>query len=92
MHMLLAVNAALIIRSFRCPLVEALTGDGRRIQVLTPPDDAVPELERLGCVAEGMVEYPMFEQRSPKLSSNGNLGGLSPIGDLRYCRRSATVL
>lgn len=57
MHMLLAVNAAWNIWSFRRPLAEALTGDGRRISVLAPPDDAVPELGRLGWVAEGVVEY-----------------------------------
>lgn len=49
MHILMTVNAAWNIWNFRRPLVEALTGDGHRITVLAPTDDAVPELERLGC-------------------------------------------
>lgn len=47
MHILMTVNAAWNIRNFRRPLVKALAGDGRRVTVLAPPDDAVPALERL---------------------------------------------
>ena len=49
MRIMMTANAAWNIWNFRRPLVEALSGDGHRITVLAPPDDAVPKLERLGC-------------------------------------------
>lgn len=75
MHILMTVNAAWNIWNFRRTLVEALTGDGHRITVLAPPDDAVPELERLGCRVRPLAM---------------SVKGLNPIEDLklqgRLCR------
>lgn len=42
-------NAAWNIYNFRKPLVQALIADGHRITVLAPLDDAVKELQALGC-------------------------------------------
>ena len=52
MHIMMTVNAAWNIWNFRRPLVEALSSDGHQITVLAPPDEAVNELERLGCRVE----------------------------------------
>lgn len=76
MHILMTVNAAWNIWNFRRPLVEALSGDGHRITVLAPPDDAVPELERLGCRVRPL-------EMSVK--------GLNPIEDLKLQRRFGRI-
>lgn len=76
MHILMTVNAAWNIWNFRRPLVEALTGDDHRITVLAPPDDAVPELERLGCRVRPL-------EMSVK--------GLNPLGDLKLQRRFGQI-
>jgi glycosyltransferase involved in cell wall biosynthesis len=76
MHILMTVNAAWNIWNFRRPLVEALQADGHRITVLAPPDDAVQDLERLGC-----------RVRSLEMS----VKGLNPLQDVRLQRRFARV-
>ena len=76
MHILMTVNAAWNIWNFRRPLVEALVGDGHRITVLAPLDDAVPELERLGCSVRPL-------EMSVK--------GLNPLADLKLQRRYARI-
>ena len=76
MHILITVNAAWNIFNFRLPLVEALTGDGHRITVLAPPDDTVPELERLGCRVRPL-------EMSVK--------GLNPLEDLKLQRRFSRI-
>ncbi|MBO6775826.1 MAG: glycosyltransferase family 4 protein [Marinibacterium sp.] len=72
----MTVNAAWNIWNFRRPLVEALASDGHRITVLAPPDDAVPELERLGCRVRPL-------EMSVK--------GLNPIEDLKLQRRFGRI-
>lgn len=74
MHILMTVNAAWNIWNFRRPLVEALQADGHRITVLAPPDDAVTDLERLGCRVQPL-------EMSVK--------GLNPLEDMRLQRRFA---
>ena len=76
MHILMTVNAAWNIWNFRRPLVEALSGDGHRITVLAPHDDAVPELERLGC-----------RVRQLEMS----VKGLNPIEDLKLQLRFGRI-
>lgn len=76
MHILMTVNAAWNIWNFRRPLVEALAGAGHRITVLAPPDDAVPELERMGC-----------RVRPLKMS----VKGLNPLEDLKLQRRFGRI-
>jgi len=76
MHILMTVNAAWNIWSFRRPLVEALAGDGNQITVLAPPDEAVPELERLGCRVRPL-------EMSVK--------GLNPLEDLKLQRRFGQI-
>lgn len=76
MHILMTVNAAWNIWNFRRPLVEALSGDGHRITVLAPPDDAVPDLERLGCRVRPL-------EMSVK--------GLNPLEDLKLQRRFGRI-
>ena len=76
MHILMTVNAAWNIWNFRRPLVEALASDGHRITVLAPPDDAAPELERLGCRVRPL-------EMSVK--------GLNPLEDLKLQRRFGQV-
>ncbi len=76
MHILMTVNAAWNIWNFRRPLVEALTGDGHRITVLAPPDDAVPDLERLGCRVR-LLEI--------------SVKGLNPLRDLKLQRRFGRI-
>lgn len=75
-HILMTVNAAWNIWNFRRPLVEALLGDGHRITVLAPPDDAILELERLGC-----------RIRSLEMS----VKGLNPLEDIKLQRRFGQV-
>jgi glycosyltransferase involved in cell wall biosynthesis len=75
-HILMTVNAAWNIWNFRRPLVEALAGEGHRLTVLAPPDDAVRELERLGC-----------RIRLLKMS----VKGLNPIEDLKLQRRFGRI-
>jgi glycosyltransferase involved in cell wall biosynthesis len=69
---LITANAAWNIWNFRRPLVEALAGDGHPITVLAPPDDAVSELERIGCIVRPL-------EMSVK--------GLNPLDDLKLQRR-----
>jgi len=76
MHILMTVNAAWNIWNFRRPLVEALVGDGHRVTVLAPPDDAVPELERLGCIVRPLAM---------------SVKGLNPLADLKLQRRCARI-
>ena len=76
MHILMTVNAAWTIWNFRRPLVEALTGDGHRITVLAPLDDAVPDLERLGCRVRPL-------EMSVK--------GLNPLENLKLQRRFGRI-
>jgi glycosyltransferase involved in cell wall biosynthesis len=76
MKVMLTVNAAWNVWNFRRPLVEALAGDGHVVTVLAPPDDAVPELERLGCRVRPL-------EMSVK--------GLNPLEDLRLQRRLGRI-
>ena len=76
MHILMTVNAAWNIWNFRRPLVEALQVDGHRITVLAPPDEAVQDLERLGC-------------RVRRLEMS--VKGLNPLDDVRLQRRFARI-
>ena len=76
MHILITVNAACNIWNFRSPLVEALVGCGHRVTVLAPSDDAVSELERLGCSVRPL-------EMSVK--------GLNPLADLKLQRRYARI-
>ena len=76
MHILMTVNAAWNIWNFRRPLVEALIADGHRLTVLAPPDDAVAELERLGCRVRPL-------EMSVK--------GLNPLADLTLQRRFGRI-
>ena len=76
MHILMAVNAAWNIWNFRRPLVEALQADGHRITVLAPPDEAVQNLERLGC-----------RMRPLEMS----VKGMNPLEDLKLQRRFARI-
>ena len=76
MKVMLTANAAWNIWNFRRPLVEALAGDGHMVTVLAPPDDAVPELERLGC-----------RVRPLKMS----VKGLNPLEDLKLQRRFGRI-
>ena len=76
MHILMTVNATWNIWNFRRPLVEALTGDGHRITILAPPDDAVLQLERLGC-----------RVRPLKMS----VKGLNPLEDLKLQRQFGRI-
>ncbi len=72
----MTVNATWNIWNFRRPLVIALAGDGHRITVLAPLDDAVPELERLGCRVRPL-------EMSVK--------GLNPLEDLKLQRRFGRI-
>ncbi|MCE6949676.1 glycosyltransferase family 4 protein [Cereibacter sphaeroides] len=76
MYIMMTVNAAWNVLNFRRPLVEALASDGHRITVLAPPDEAVPELERLGCHVRPL-------EMSVK--------GLNPLEDLKLQRRFARI-
>ncbi len=76
MHILMTVNAAWNIWNFRRPLVEALASGGHRITVLAPPDDAVPELEQLGCRV---------------CSLEMCVKGLNPLEDLKLQRRFGRI-
>ena len=76
MHTLITANAAWNIWNFRRPLIEALCADGHRITVLAPPDDAVPDLQRIGC-----------QVRPLEMS----VKGLNPFEDLKLQRRLKRV-
>jgi len=76
MRILMTANAAWNIWNFRRPLVEALMGDGHQITVLAPLDDAVPDLERLGCRVRPL-------EMSVK--------GLNPIEDLKLQLRFGRI-
>lgn len=76
MNVLMTVNAAWNIWNFRRPLVEALISDGHRITVLAPLDDAVPELERLGCRVRPLAM---------------SVKGLNPLEDLKLQRRFGRI-
>tara|TARA_R110002049_G_C9160812_1_gene560982 strand:- start:596 stop:1711 length:1116 start_codon:yes stop_codon:yes gene_type:complete len=69
---MMTVNAAWNIWNFRRPVVEALMGDGHRVTVLAQPDDAVPDLERLGCSFRPL---------------NMSVKGLNPLEDLKLQHR-----
>ena len=45
----MTANATWNIWNFRRPVVEALLADGNQVTVLAPLDDAVRDLEHLGC-------------------------------------------
>lgn len=77
MHILMTVNAAWNIWNFRRPVVEAILADGHRVTVLAPPDDSVPDLERIGC-----------RFRPLKMS----VKGINPLEDLKLQRRFNRVL
>ena len=49
LHIVMTVNAAWNIVNFRLPLVKALIGDGHRVTVLAPTDEAVAQLREAGC-------------------------------------------
>ena len=68
----MTVNAAWNIWNFRRSLVAGLLADGHRITILAPPDDAVPDLERLGC------RFLPLDMR---------VKGVNPLEDLRLMRR-----
>lgn len=72
MHILMTVNAAWNIWNFRRPVVEALLGDGHRVTVLAPRDEAVPKLEGLGCHVRPL---------------GMSVKGLNPLEDLKLQRR-----
>lgn len=76
MHILITANAAWNIWNYRRSLLKALIGDGHQITVLAPRDDAVPDLERLGCRV-----YPL----------EINVKGLNPIEDLKLQRRFGRI-
>jgi hypothetical protein len=76
MKVMPTVNAAWNVWNFRRPLVEALAGDGHMVTVLAPPDDAVPELECLGC-----------RVRPLKMS----VKGLNPLEDLKLQHRFGRI-
>ena len=76
MHILMTVNAAWNIWNFRRSVVEALVGDGHHVTVLAPPDDAVSNLESLGC------RFHPLEM---------SVQGLNPIEDLKLQRRFKRV-
>ena len=76
MHILMTVNVAWNIWNFRRPQIEALAADRHRITVLALPDDAVPELERLGCRVRPL-------EMSVK--------GLNPLEDLKLQRRFGRI-
>lgn len=76
MHILLTANAAWNIWNFRKPMVEALLDDGHRITVLAPPDDAVRELECLGCRV---------------LPLEMSVKGLNPLEDMKLQRRFVRI-
>jgi hypothetical protein len=46
---MLTVNAVWNIWNFRQPVLKALFSNGHRVTVLAPPDDSVPQLEKIGC-------------------------------------------
>lgn len=76
MHILMTVNAAWNIWNFRRPIVEALLADGHRVTVLAPPDDSVPDLERIGC------RFRPLEM---------SVKGLNPVQDLKLQRRLTRI-
>lgn len=76
MHVLITSNAAWNIYNFRKPLVEALIADGHRITVLAPLDDAVKELQALGC---GFLPLAMDAK------------GINPLNALDFIRRMRRV-
>ena len=49
LNIVMTVNAAWNIVNFRLPLVKALIGDGHRVTVLAPTDEAVAQLREAGC-------------------------------------------
>ena len=76
MHILMTANSTWNIWNFRRPLVEALAGNGHRVTVLAPPDDAAFELEHLGCRIRPL-------EMSVK--------GLNPLEDLKLQRRLSRI-
>ncbi len=72
MHIVFTVNAAWNILNFRRPLVEAMRADGHEVTILAPPDDAVEQLEALGC------RFVPLEM---------DVKGLSPLADFALIRQ-----
>jgi glycosyltransferase involved in cell wall biosynthesis len=68
----MTANATWNIWNFRRPVVEALLADGNRVTVLAPLDDAVRDLEHLGCRVRPLTM---------------SVKGLNPLEDLKLqCR------
>ena len=68
----MTANATWNIWNFRRPVVEALLADGNRVTVLAPLDDAVRDLEHLGCRVRPLAM---------------SVKGLNPLEDLKLqCR------
>ena len=76
MHILMTANSTWNIWNFRRPLVEALAGNGHRVTVLAPLDDAAFELEHLGCRIRPL-------EMSVK--------GLNPLEDIKLQRRLSRI-
>lgn len=76
MHIVMTANAAWNIWNFRRALVQALIADGHQVTILTPFDDALPALQKLGCRA---VPLEM------------SLKGLNPVEDLKLIRRFGQI-
>ncbi len=68
----MTVNAAWNIWNFRRPLVEALIADGHSVTILAPKDDAVNQLEALGCCVRHL---------------DMDVKGVNPIGSLALMRQ-----
>ena len=72
LHIIMTANATWNIWNFRRPVVEALLADGNRVTVLAPLDDAVRDLEHLGCRVRPLAM---------------SVKGLNPLEDLKLqCR------
>ena len=64
----MTANATWNIWNFRRPVVEALLADGNKVTVLAPFDDAVRNLEHLGCRVRPLAM---------------SVQGLNPLEDLK---------
>ena len=71
-HLLITANAAWNVWNFRRSLVAGLQSDGHSITVLSPPDDSVADLVRLGC------RFLPLEMR---------VKGVNPLEDFKLLRR-----
>ena len=70
-HVVFTVNTAWNILNFRRPILDAFLRAGHQVTVLAPRDEAVPELEALGC---SFIPLEMDKK------------GLSPLGGLKLVR------